>query len=124
MDGGDSVTGIEILSSAQVVAETTFNCTAFWIIFGIFFGIIEIVALGLWLSGDAGWTIVPCFSILGIALGLVFGSMGGEAFATHTAYETHYKVTISDEVSLNEFYEYYEVIDQEGRIFTVRERVE
>ena len=41
MDGGDSVTGIEILSSAQVVAETTFNCTAFWIIFGIFFGIIE-----------------------------------------------------------------------------------
>lgn len=38
-----------------------------------------------------------------------------------TAYETHYKVLISDEVSMNEFLEQYEIIDQEGKIFTVRE---
>jgi hypothetical protein len=34
-----------------------------------------------------------------------------------------YKVIIEDSVSMNEFYEYYEVIEQEGKIFTVRERI-
>lgn len=32
-----------------------------------------------------------------------------------------YKVTISDEVSLNEFFDKYEIIDQEGKVYTVRE---
>lgn len=35
-----------------------------------------------------------------------------------------YKVTISDEVSLTEFYEKYEIIEQDGKIYTVRERTE
>jgi Na+/melibiose symporter-like transporter len=35
---------------------------------------------------------------------------------------TRYKVTISDEVSMNDFLERYEIVDQEGKIYTVRER--
>lgn len=33
-----------------------------------------------------------------------------------------YKVTIDDSVSMNEFLEKYEILDQEGKIYTVKER--
>lgn len=33
-----------------------------------------------------------------------------------------YKVTISDDVSFNEFNKKYEVVEQEGEIYTIRER--
>jgi hypothetical protein len=33
-----------------------------------------------------------------------------------------YKVTISDDVSMNKFLEKYEIIDQEGKIMTIKER--
>ena len=41
-----------------------------------------------------------------------------------TKYETQYKVTISDEVKMDEFCEKYEIIEQDGKIYTVRERNE
>jgi hypothetical protein len=36
--------------------------------------------------------------------------------------DTKYQVTISEEVSLNEFMEKYEILNQEGQIYTVREK--
>lgn len=42
--------------------------------------------------------------------------------AVDTTEVTEYKVTIDDSVSYVEFMEKYEVIDQEGEIYTVRER--
>jgi len=36
--------------------------------------------------------------------------------------ETHYQVTIDDTVSMTEFNERYEIIEQDGLIFTVKER--
>jgi hypothetical protein len=36
--------------------------------------------------------------------------------------EYHYKVTIDDSVSMNEFLDKYEILDQEGKIYTVKER--
>ena len=33
-----------------------------------------------------------------------------------------YKVTIEDSVSMNEFLDKYEIIDQEGKIYTVKEK--
>ena len=40
-----------------------------------------------------------------------------------TMYEfPEYKVTISDDVSFNELYEKYEIVEQEGEIYTIRER--
>lgn len=66
-----------------------------------------------------GWLIgLLIGGIVAIAVGLSFGFAIGKT----TEYETRYKVTISDEVSMNEFLEHYEIIDQEGKIYTVRER--
>ena len=39
-------------------------------------------------------------------------------------YEIHYQVTVDDSVSMNEFQNKYEIIEVEGKIYTVRERVE
>ena len=39
-------------------------------------------------------------------------------------YETHYQVTVDNSVSMNEFQDKYEIIEVEGKIYTVRERVE
>ena len=33
-----------------------------------------------------------------------------------------YKVTIDDSVSINEFLDQYEIIDQEGKIYTIKEK--
>lgn len=37
-------------------------------------------------------------------------------------YETHYQVTVDNSVSMNEFQNKYEIIEVEGKIYTVRER--
>ena len=39
-------------------------------------------------------------------------------------YETHYQVTVDNSVSMNKFQDKYEIIEVEGKIYTVRERVE
>ena len=118
------MTGVEILTSAEVVSEAAFNLTTFWTTFGIAFGIFVIVGIGEWIFDNCEWAVIPAFAVLGLFAGGLFGAMSGAIFEIPTAYETQYKVTISDEVSMTDFYEHYEVIDQEGKIFTVRERTE
>ena len=61
--------------------------------------------------------------MLGIISGIMAGAIfGGGIFATPASYETHYKVAIDDSVSMNEFLDKYEILDQEGKIYTVKER--
>ena len=48
--------------------------------------------------------------------------MAGDNERLPAEYETHYTVTISDSVNYNEFVEKYEVVDQHGKLFTIRER--
>lgn len=38
-------------------------------------------------------------------------------------YETRYQVTVDDSVSMNEFQNKYEIIEVDGKIYTVKERV-
>lgn len=64
---------------------------------------------------------------LGIGAGLIafllcaiFFAVGG--VGEYETGEYHYKVTIDDSVSMNEFLDKYEILDQEGKIYTVRER--
>lgn len=64
---------------------------------------------------------------LGILLTFVFLFIASIAISyisyRQTAFEApEYKVTISDDVSFNEFNKKYEVVEQEGEIYTIRER--
>ena len=115
--------GVEILATEQVAVAFGFDWGSF-IGCGILCGIV--LALGLWgisftyYSFDLSGTITVI--IVGLLLGMGIGAIVGFSNkGAPTAYETQYKVLISDEVPMNEFLERYEIIDQEGKIFTVRE---
>lgn len=60
--------------------------------------------------------------VIGVILALPAGTITTHITSTPSEYKTQYKVTILDDVSLNEFNERYEIIDQEGKIYTVREK--
>ena len=109
--------GIEILNSYQVPIDYAFNWVAAGILFGIFF------IVGVWGFGpfsDCQWEIL----IVSLLFGLLFALMAGVGFNTPNEFETHYEALLSDEIPLTEFVEEYEIIGQEGKIYTIRERTE
>ena len=113
--------GVEILAIEEVVIKTAFNWTMFWIIFGMVFVIL--VAIGIFVSASSRrWDDLVIFVVAGIVIGAAFGGMIGDSLSIPVAYENQYQVTVSDEVSMNDFVDKYEIIDQKGKIYTVRER--
>lgn len=116
------MTGVEILASEQVITEYAFNWMAFWIGGGIIFTTLITFLILSCINDDldvGGAIVLFCISVLFSFLG---GGLFGEWLKKPTQYTTEHKVTISDEVSMIEFYEYYDVINQDGKIFTVREK--
>ena len=61
----------------------------------------------------------PAFLVICVVLTIVCGCLIPE-----DKYETHYQVTVDNSVSMNEFQNKYEIIEVEGKIYTIRERVE
>lgn len=114
--------GVEILSSAEVASEFVFNWTAFWIVFGITSGISLIAGIYQAFIGDCGWQMLLYCVLAGVVVGTITGVGCGKTIEVPIAYETHYKVLIDDSVSMNEFLDKYEILDQEGKIYTVKER--
>lgn len=114
--------GVEVLASNEVIVETLFN----WKTFGIAFG--GILALGIFVGfifsiiEDMDWTLLKIGILVGVLFGGIIGTAIGFGCGIPVAYETQYKVTISDDVQMNCFFEKYEVLNQEGKIYTVRER--
>lgn len=115
------MTGVEILATEEVATATTFNWSSFgwvilmaaciFIVFGIFVSVAE---------GDFSYLAILFAS--SIVFGLLMGTVVGFGDGVPTEYETQYKVTISDEVQMNDFLDHYEIVSQEGKIYTVRER--
>ena len=113
--------GVEILTSAPVATSQELNWQVFWIVGAIIFFAVFIYGVITAIDEE---TYVPL--IICVVFGFIAGSLGGLLFGAITSkptnYEMQYKITISDEVSMAEFCERYEVIEQDGKIFTVREK--
>lgn len=111
--------GVEILAMEEVVASYEFS----WI---IYFGVLIVVSIITCATFYFNLKYPTVQDVLaGLIVGIVFGALIGLLPAARCIpyeYETHYKVTISDEVSMNDFLERYEILDQEGKIYTIRER--
>ena len=116
--------GVEILSSIEVAIEHAFNWRVFWVVGIVILGIFIATGVALYKEFDFEIDAIFYCCLTGIVLGGIFGYMFGKELGIPTKYATEYKVIISDEVSMNEFNKKYEIINQEGRIFTVREREE
>ena len=114
------MTGVEILATREVATAFGFSWENFWMalmivtIIGCFIGLL--VSLS---NRDFEGLVVGCIigAIFGVLLGIGLGVDG-----LPTEYEPQYKVTISDEVQMNDFLDKYEIVSQEGKIYTVRER--
>ena len=117
------MSGVEILSIIEKPIYQ-FNDLAFGITF--FFALIICLIIGGYISALEGeWLYLVLFPILGIIVGTFLGLVAGSITSIKTdEVEISYKVTISEEVSLNDFMEKYEIIDQDGKIYTVKERGE
>ena len=104
--------GVEILSTTELTSwyGWTFEVTFFITI--VVCVVVSILARNIVCGGMVG---LAAFLLCAI----VFGGFGVGKYETG---EYEYKVTIDDSVSMNEFLDKYEILDQEGKIYTVREK--
>ena len=116
------MSGVEILAANEVAQFAGFNLEAFAKVFWVGFAL---SILGGLVSGffERDFWLAFCIIFIGAGVSVVLGFFAGMiSFDEVTGHYTEYKVTVSDEVSMNEFLERYEIIDQEGKIYTVVER--
>lgn len=107
--------GVEILSIGEIGVGSAFN-QLMAILGGGLVGLV-VGFMGAATEDNIGIGIF-IFIVISIFTGAIIGF--GNAKPTH--YVSTYKVTISDEVSMNDFMEKYEILEQDGRIYTVKER--
>ena len=118
------MTGVEILNVTEhAIMERAWS----WpMCFGLFIGIFGLCfLLGLiqGISDDEILIGVMTGLIVGLIFALILSPIFTAIFAEkEVGKEYHYKVTIDDSVSMNEFLNKYEILDQEGKIYTVKER--
>ena len=112
--------GITILNTYEVVTKTAFSWPGFWI--GV--SIVAVVALiGSIISYDNLEDFLVVFGVSTIICGVLIGLFFGFAVMRKPIeYVSEYEVTISNEVSMNEFYNRYDVIEQRGDIYVIREK--
>ena len=100
------IKGIEVLDKAEI-KDISFQ--------GLVVGLLVFFIVAI-----VGAIITEGESPAAIALISVFACLVTFFIFAKPTGEYKYKVTIDDTVSLNEFYEKYEIIDQEGKIYTIR----
>ena len=113
--------GVDILSSNEVVIDTIYPYRGIAIIVMSIIAILGIIG-GVLLAVK---TDSDLFIPLGICISVVIGIHAGyriDMINKEDIYQTQYKATISEEVNFVEFNEKYEIIDQEGKIYTIIER--
>ena len=116
------MTGVEILNKYAVYTTKTWVAAV-----GIlaFFGLIVLMISCYFATSNASETLSVICLVCAIICGIISITLG--IIDKYTDYlkeysHTEYKVTIDDSVSMNEFLDKYEILDQEGKIYTVRER--
>jgi hypothetical protein len=114
--------GVEILNET-VVYVTKYCWHIIWIM-AVIIGVI-VFLLKAW---SYGVFCIDSDSIAALIMGTIYGALIGALLMIEFPVDTDeidyitYQVTISDEVSMDEFNEKYEILDQEGKIYTVKEK--
>ena len=111
---------IELLEGVEIVSMSEPLPLAASIVLGILCFVA--IGLGIYLLADS---IASSFGG-GILLSLLFICIGVGLMAIVVNETLHptpsYKVTVDDSVFMNEFYEKYEVLNVDGKIYTIEER--
>lgn len=111
MDGVIILNSYEYLTNFDSIFVMSFLCV-------LFFVAAVAILLPLLKYGYDSWK-EPALLIICVVLTIVCGCL-----IPKKKIETRYQVIVDDSVSMNEFQDKYEIIEVEGKIYTVRERVE
>ncbi len=88
--------------------------------FGVLYGLVLYLSYMFVAKGSLTEKITGVFGCLIVSGVLVYGVRS--LYADYQTIHTDYLVTVNDTVSINEFVTHYEILKQEGTLFTVRER--
>ena len=115
--------GVNILNSFEVVVDYVFSWKSFWagLLIGAGIGLICAIILG---TREAEWEAfgVGCAAFIP-SIGILLALFAGAVFAPKPSiYETHYEVSITEDVNMVEFMDTYDIIETRGSIYTVREK--
>lgn len=120
--------GVEVLASTEIAKVSSYNWSIFWKTYSFVLLLFFVVGIIVGIYTFVNWIdlllSIVMAGLIGIIIGAIAGFLLGFSFAKPLSYISEYKVILSDDVSMNEFMDKYEIIDQEGRIYTVRERGE
>ena len=108
--------GVEILNS-ETIYETFLP--VWWILVAM---IVGFVCLMMTIYFAVEGKILPCILFIILVVGCSILFVCACVPNENSIHHTEYKVTIDDSVSMNEFLDKYEILDQEGKIYTVKER--
>lgn len=113
--------GVEILNQYQVAGDLVCNNEAAIIAFFLCCGVLTFAGIITSIYEQELFYAVMG-SLIGLCFGIIVSIIVGAAAAQPGELETYCQVTIDDSVSFNEFQQKYEIIKQEGQIYTVKEK--
>ena len=108
--------GVIILNSYETLTNASGIILVF--VWGPVFAVLTLCFLYLFIKDNHSISTAIFIIIAGALAVILFCNI------PEKKYETRYQVTVDDSVSMNEFQSKYEIIEVEGKIYTVRERVE
>ena len=108
--------GVIILNSYETLTNTSGIILVF--VWGLVFAVLTLCLLYLFIKDNPSISTAIFITIAGALAVILFCNI------PERKYEIHYQVTVDDSVSMNEFQNKYEIIEVEGKIYTVRDRVE
>ena len=110
------MTGVEILNSETIYNTNLPECC---VGIGLGFAVVFVALTAFCIAHEKylGAIISALFVIVSMIIACLSGT-----YNENDIHHIEYKVTIDDSVSMNEFLDKYEIIDQEGKIYTVKER--
>ena len=108
--------GVEILSST-IIYNTILP--EYFLGIGLVSSVMLVIAMAACFANDRIISGLICI-VLAFGSGII-GGLGGTYSKTNINH-IEYKVTIDDSVSMNEFLDKYEILGQEGKIYTVKEK--
>lgn len=108
--------GIEILSQ-EIIYNTILPQWCIGLGFGLGFIFVMLMVVSIVNEHALGLVL----SVIALIASIVVAGLGDTTSKTNISH-IEYKVIIDDSVSMTEFMDKYEILDQEGRIYTVRER--
>ena len=115
--------GVKILSVEEVVNKTQFNLEIALIAAAVF--ALVFIIIGVFASiKNNDWHYLMVAIVASLFVNLCLSTIFGTAFERPVEYATQYKVIVSNEVPFVDFYEKYEIIEQDGEIFTIREKLQ